>query len=31
MVISRTDIGNTLPFVKEIMRINIMKPLKPLF
>ena len=28
MAISRTDIGNILPFTKEIMKTNIIKPLK---
>ena len=31
IVILRTNISNTLPSVKEIIRINTIKPLKPLF
>ena len=30
MAISRTNISNILPSIKEIMRINVIKPLKPL-
>ena len=30
IVILRTDISNILPFIKEIIRTNIIKPLKPL-